>query len=51
MSGPDRFPWGQGDVEVEHYWQPGDPIKLRQCVVVPGPDPVCAVHGLAYAEL
>jgi hypothetical protein len=51
MTGPDRFTWRQGDVEVEHYWKPGDPIDLRHCVVVPGPDPVCAVHGLACGEL
>ena len=37
--------------EVKHYWKRGDPINLRHCVVVAGPDPVCAVHGLACAEL
>ena len=52
MSAPDRrdrFLWQQRD--VEHSRQPGEPIDLRRCMVVPGPDPICGVHGLACAEL
>lgn len=49
----ERFVWQPGDVQVDdaYCWKPGDPINLRHCVAVPGPDPACQVHGEACAEL